>query len=132
MKKWNIDPSHTEIGFRVKHMMFTNVKGQFKEYDADIAFDDSLQNASFEFKVNVNSTDPNNNDHDNHLRSADYFNVQQLPALKIKSNEVKSNRSDYEIKGDLSIKDISHPVALKETICGLMKDPWGNNRLPLA
>src|SRR5690554_931245 len=132
MKKWNIDPSHTEIGFRVKHMMFTNVKGQFKEYDADIAFDDSLQNASFEFNANVNSIDTNNNDRDNHLRSADFFNVEQFPALKFKSTEVKNNGSDYEIKGDLTIKDVTRPVALKGTISGLMKDPRFNNRMALA
>ncbi|HLW63364.1 MAG TPA: YceI family protein [Flavobacterium sp.] len=132
MKKWNVDPSHTEIGFRVKHMMFTNVKGQFKEYNADIALDDSLQNASFEFNANVNSIDTNNNDRDNHLRSADFFNVEEFPLLKFKSTEVKNNGSDYEIKGDLTIKDVTRPVALKGSISGLMKDPWGNNRVGLT
>ena len=132
MKKWNIDPSHTEIGFRVKHMMFTNVKGQFKEYDTNITFDDSFQNASFEFNANVNSIDTNNNDRDNHLKSADFFNVDEFPLLKFKSTQVKNNGSDYEINGDLTIKDVTRPVALKGNISGLMKAPWGNNRVRLT
>src|SRR5690606_36637377 len=132
MKKWNIDPSHTEIGFRVKNMMFTNVKGQFKEYDANITFDDSLQDASFVFNANVNSIDTNSNDRDNHMTSADFINVEEFPLLNIKSTEVKNNGSDYEIKGDLTFKDVIRPVALKGNISGLMKDPWGNYRVGLA
>ena len=104
MKKWTIDPSHSEIGFRVKHMMFTNVKGQFNEYEADIAFEDQLNDASFEFDAKINSINTNNNDRDNHLKSADFFDAEQFPSLKFKSKNVVENGKNLEITGDLTIK----------------------------
>lgn len=132
MKKWNLDPSHTEIGFRIKHMMFTNVKGKFNEYNADIAFDDAFDNATFEFNANVNSIDTNNSERDNHLRSGDFFNVEEFPELKFKSTEVLRNGSDYQIKGDLTIRETTLPVTLKGEFSGVLKDPWGNNRIGLT
>lgn len=131
MKKWTIDPSHSEIGFRVKHMMFTNVKGQFNEYEANIAFEDQLNDASFEFDAKINSINTNNNDRDNHLKSADFFDAEQFPSLKFKSKNVVENGKNLEITGDLTIKGITKPVTLKGDFSGLMKDPWGNNRVGL-
>lgn len=132
MKKWNIDPNHSEIGFRVKHMMFTNVKGHFDAYDAHIAFEDNLNEASFDFNAQVNSITTNNKDRDNHLKSADFFDVEQFPSLNFKSTGIKENGKKLEITGDLTIKGITKPITLKGDCSEIMKDPWGNNRLGLS
>ncbi|HUH25730.1 MAG TPA: YceI family protein, partial [Flavobacterium sp.] len=110
MKKWNIDPNHSEIGFRVKHMMFTNVKGHFDAYDANIVFEDNLNEASFDFNARVNSITTNNHDRDNHLKSADFFDVEQFPSLSFKSTSIKENGKKLEISGDLTIKGITKPI----------------------
>lgn len=131
MKKWTIDPTHSEIGFKVKHMMFTNVKGFFNDYTADIAFNDDLKDGNLQFEAKINSIFTNNTDRDNHLKSADFFDAEQFPSLKFKSTQISGSGSDYEIKGDLTIKGITHPVTLKGEFSGLMSDPWGNTKVGL-
>src|SRR5215813_1763384 len=112
MKKWTIDPTHSEIGFKVKHMMFTNVKGFFNDYTADITFNDDLKEADLQFEAKINSIFTNNADRDNHLKSADFFDADQFPSLKFKSTQISGSGDDYEIKGDLTIKGITRPVTL--------------------
>jgi len=131
MKKWTIDPTHSEIGFKVKHMMFTNVKGFFNDYTADITFNDDLKEADLQFEAKINSIFTNNADRDNHLKSADFFDADQFPSLKFKSTQISGNGDDYEIKGDLTIKGITRPVTLKGEFSGLMSDPWGNTKVGL-
>lgn len=131
MKKWTIDPAHSEIGFKVKHMMFTNVKGFFNDYTADITFNDDLKEADLQFEAKINSIFTNNADRDNHLKSADFFDADQFPSLKFKSTQISGSGDDYEIKGDLTIKGITRPVTLKGEFSGLMSDPWGNTKVGL-
>ncbi len=131
MKKWTIDPTHSEIGFKVKHMMFTNVKGFFNDYTADITFNDDLKEADLQFEAKINSIFTNNADRDNHLKSADFFDADQFPSLKFKSTQISGSGDDYEIKGDLTIKGITRPVTLKGEFSGLMSDPWGNTKVGL-
>lgn len=131
MKKWTIDPTHSEIGFKVKHMMFTNVKGFFNDYTADITFNEDLQEADLQFEAKINSIFTNNTDRDNHLKSADFFDAEQFPSLKFKSTQISGSGNDYEIKGDLTIKGITQPVTLKGEFSGLMSDPWGNTKVGL-
>jgi len=131
MKKWTIDPTHSEIGFKVKHMMFTNVKGFFNDYTADITFNEDLKEADLQFEAKISSIFTNNTDRDNHLKSADFFDAEQFPSLKFKSTQISGSGNDYEIKGDLTIKGITHPVTLKGEFSGLMSDPWGNTKVGL-
>lgn len=131
MKKWSIDPTHSEIGFKVKHMMFTNVKGLFNDYTADISFTNDLKEADINFEAKIDSIFTNNTDRDNHLKSADFFDAAQFPAIKFKSTEIKGNGHDYEINGDLTIKGITKPVHFKAEYSGLMTDPWGNTKVGL-
>jgi len=131
MKKWSIDPTHSEVGFKVKHMMFTNVKGLFNDYTANISFEDDLKDADLQFEANINSIFTNNADRDNHLKSADFFDAEQFPTLNFKSTEIKEHGSEYEVKGDLTIKGITNPVVLKAEFSGLMTDPWGNTKVGL-
>ncbi|MBA5792329.1 YceI family protein [Flavobacterium sp. xlx-214] len=131
MKKWNIDPTHSEIGFKVKHMMFTNVKGNFNDYSANIDFNEDLKDANLEFEAKVNSIFTNNADRDNHLKSADFFDVEQFPTLNFKSTEIKGQGNEYEISGDLTIKGVTKPIKLNAEFSGLMTDPWGNTKVGL-
>lgn len=131
MKKWTIDPTHSEVGFKVKHMMFTNVKGLFNDYSADIDFNDDLKDANLQFEAKINSIFTNNADRDNHLKSADFFDAEQYPTLNFKSTNIQGNGSEYEITGDLTIKGITKPVTLNAEFSGLMTDPWGNTKVGL-
>ena len=131
MKKWTIDPTHSEVGFKVKHMMFTNVKGLFNDYSADIDFNDDLKEANLQFEAKINSIFTNNADRDNHLKSADFFDAEQYPILNFKSTNIQGNGSEYEITGDLTIKGITKPITLNAEFSGLMTDPWGNTKVGL-
>ena len=131
MKKWSIDPTHSEVGFKVKHMMFTNVKGLFNDYSAAIDFNDDLKEANLQFEAKINSIFTNNADRDNHLKSADFFDAEQYPTLNFKSTNIQGNGNEYEITGDLTIKGITKPVTLNAEFSGLMTDPWGNTKVGL-
>ena len=131
MKKWTIDPTHSEVGFKVKHMMFTNVKGLFNDYSAEIDFNDDLKEANLQFEAKINSIFTNNTDRDNHLKSVDFFDAEQYPTLNFKSTKIEGNGSEYEITGDLTIKGITKPVTLNAEFSGLMTDPWGNTKVGL-
>jgi len=128
--KWSIDPTHTEIGFKVKHMMFTNVSGKFVSYDATITTeDDNFENANIEFSADINSINTNNADRDNHLKSGDFFDAENYPKLTFKSTSLTKNGDDYELTGDLTLKGVTKSVTLPAEISGLMKDPWGNTKV---
>ncbi len=130
--KWAIDPTHSEIGFKVKHMMFTNVSGTFAAYDATITTeDDNFENANFEFSANIDSISTNNTDRDNHLKSADFFDADNFPKLTFKASSFTKDGDDYEITGDLSIKEVTKSVKFPVEFSGLMKDPWGNTKAGL-
>ena len=131
--KWAIDPTHSEIGFKVKHMMFTNVSGKFGTYDATIVTDDdNFENASMEFSADINSINTNNADRDNHLKSADFFDADNHPKLTFKASSfTKIDNHNYELTGDLSIKGVTKTVKFPVEFSGLMKDPWGNTKAGL-
>jgi polyisoprenoid-binding protein YceI len=130
--KWAIDPTHSEIGFKVKHMMFTNVSGKFVTYDAAITTeDDNFENANIEFSADINSINTNNSDRDNHLVSGDFFDAEAYPKLTFKAASFTKKGDDYELKGDLTLKGVTKPVTLSAEFSGLMKDPWGNTKAGL-
>lgn len=126
--KWAIDPTHTEVGFKVKHMMFTNVSGKFGTFDGSMETqDEDFTTANIEFSADVNSITTGNDDRDAHLRSGDFFDTEQFPKLQFKATGFeKKNEEDYTLTGDLTIRDITKPVKLDVEYGGLMKDPWGN------
>ncbi|WP_291130860.1 YceI family protein [Flavobacterium sp. UBA7682] len=131
---WAIDPTHSEIGFKVKHMMFTNVSGKFNLFDADIENEEeNFETAAINFSAEVNSINTGNDDRDNHLRSADFFDVENFGKLTFKSTNVKKvNEGEYKISGDLTIKDVTKSITLDTEYSGLMKDPWGNTKIGLS
>jgi polyisoprenoid-binding protein YceI len=128
VSNWVIDPTHSEIGFKVKHMMFTNVSGNFQLFTANIVNeDDNFETSKISFSADVNSISTNNKDRDNHLRSADFFDVENFKSMNFVSKEItKINDNTFSITGDLTIKDVTKSVTLEGEYSGLMKDPWGN------
>lgn len=112
--------------------MFTNVSGTFAAYDATITTeDDNFENANFEFSANIDSISTNNLDRDNHLKSGDFFDADNFPKLTFKASSFTKDGDDYEITGDLSIKEVTKPVKFPVEFSGLMKDPWGNTKAGL-
>ncbi|KFF19893.1 YceI family protein [Flavobacterium hydatis] len=131
--KWAIDPTHSEIGFKVKHMMFTNVSGKFNNYEATITSNENnFENAAIEFSADIKSIDTGNLDRDNHLRSADFFDVENSPKMTFKSTSfTKIDDGNYELIGNLNIRGVEKQVKLPVEFSGIMTDPWGNTKVGL-
>jgi polyisoprenoid-binding protein YceI len=131
---WAIDPTHSEIGFKVKHMMFTNVSGKFNTSEATIENEDNqFETSKINFSADVNTVDTNNGDRDNHLRSADFFDVEKFPKLSFVGTSIKKiNEGLFQIDGDLTIKDVTKSVSLETEYSGIMIDPWGNTKAGLS
>ena len=132
--KWSIDPTHSEIGFKVKHMMFTNVSGKFLTYDAIITTEgDDFENAAIEFSGDIASIDTANADRDGHLKSADFFDAENHPKLTFTSSSFKKiNDEKYELTGELNIRGVAKTVTFPVEFSGILTDPWGNTKVGLS
>ena len=131
--KWSIDPTHSEVGFKVKHMMFTNVSGKFTTYEATITNEESaFETTKINFNSTIGSIDTNNTDRDNHLKSADFFDAENFPTLNFTATSIqKVNANQFQIMGDLTIKDVTKSVTLDAEYSGILKDPWGNTKVAM-
>jgi polyisoprenoid-binding protein YceI len=129
--RWVVDQAHSSIDFSVKHMMFATVRGAFQDYEATIVADPTdLTTADIEFRVNVASVDSRNEDRDNHLRSGDFFDVENHPNMTFKStNIVKKGEGEYDLTGDLTIRGTTRPETFSVSFDGEGKDPWGNTKV---
>ena len=124
--KWVLDPAHSELTFKVKHLMISSVKGEFKNFTAEID-NENFENGSTKVTVETSSIFTNNTDRDNHLKSADFFDVENHPALTFISTDIKKTEdNEYKLKGTLTIKGVSKEVVLDVEFGGTNKDPWGN------
>lgn len=130
MTKWVLDPTHSEIQFKVKHLMITTVTGYFREFSATAESNgDDFSNGIIEFEAKTASIDTNNADRDTHLRSGDFFESEKYPVLKFQSSGMKiSGNGDLKLTGNMTIKDVTKPVTLDVEFGGIMKDPWGNEK----
>ncbi|MCR8668090.1 YceI family protein [Aestuariibaculum sp. M13] len=129
--KWVIDPSHSEIGFKVKHLMISNVKGAFTNYEATIEGKD-IFSSPVTVKIETASISTNNADRDTHLKSADFFDVENHESMTFKSKSLaKVDDDEYKLTGILTIKGISKDVVLDVEYGGTNTDPWGNEKLAL-
>ncbi|MFD4816418.1 YceI family protein [Peribacillus butanolivorans] len=128
--KWAIDPTHSAIEFSVKHMMIAKVKGSFNKFEANISANPSdLTTAEIDFTVDVASIDTRNADRDNHLRSADFFDVEKNPTLTFKSTKiVKTGDDEYDVTGDVTLNRFTNEETFAITFEGQGKDPWGNEK----
>lgn len=126
MKKWNVDASHSSIGFSVKHMMVSKVRGSFGNYSADIeANETDLTGANIAFNIQVSSINTGSEDRDNHLRSADFFDAEAYPEIKFVANSITKKDDDYSITGDLTMKGVTKPVVFEAEYGGKGTNPWG-------
>ncbi|MCC3357245.1 YceI family protein [Bacillus sp. REN16] len=128
--KWAVDASHSSIDFSVKHMMIAKVKGSFENFEATIEADPTdLTTANIVFKVDLTSINTKNADRDNHLRSADFFDVENHPSMTFKSTSiVKTDDGEYDLTGDLTIRGTTKKETFKVVFEGAGKDPWGNEK----
>jgi len=133
-KKWNIDTTHSLIGFKIKHMMFTNVRGSFTDYQASLNLvDDNFEASSISFEAQAASVDTNNTDRDNHLKSADFFDVEKYPTVTFTSTKIeKKGETHYSVEGTLNMHGVSKTIKLNAEYSGVIIDPWGNAKVALA
>ena len=128
-KKWTLDPTHSELQFKVKHLMITTVTGSLKSFSAALtSTGDEFTNAAISFSGDISSLDTGNTDRDNHLKSGDFFDAEKFPTLDFKSTSMEKDGSDYLIKGDLTIKETTKQVKLIAEFGGIATDPWGNTK----
>ncbi|TWT02250.1 YceI family protein [Planomicrobium sp. CPCC 101079] len=126
MKKWTVDAAHSEVGFSVKHMMISKVKGSFGAYDATVeANEEDLQGALIDFKIDVASINTNNADRDAHLRGADFFDAEEFPYITFKASDIVKKGDEYELTGDLTMKGITRPATFEVEYGGKGTNPWG-------
>lgn len=126
--KWILDPAHSELTFKVKHLMISNVKGEFKIFNASIDNED-FENGKVIARIDASSIFTNNDDRDNHLRSADFFDVEKFPGIIFESTKFeKVSDEEYKLRGNLTIKDVTKEITLNVEYGGSNKDPWGNTK----
>jgi polyisoprenoid-binding protein YceI len=127
--KWVLDPAHSELQFKVKHLMITTVTGSFNEFSAALTTDaDDFEHSVVTFKAGIDSIDTGNKDRDGHLKSGDFFNAEEFPSISFESTSLKKEGSDYKLSGNLTIKDVTKPVTLDVEFGGTAQDPWGNTK----
>ncbi|MFC6860344.1 YceI family protein [Zunongwangia atlantica] len=127
--KWVIDPAHSEIAFRVKHLMISKVNGYFSSFEGTIDGEDFTK-AKLSASIAATSISTRVTDRDNHLKSADFFDVENYPSLSFESTSLsKIDDENYKLTGTLKIKDVSKEVTLDLVYGGEKQDPWGNTKL---
>ena len=133
-KRWIIDSFHSEIGFRAKYLLFTNVKGSFKQFEAAIETEgDDFAMAQIELRINAASIDTGNEQRDTHLKNADFFDVENFEEIIFRGTSIdKMNDTEYELNGNLTIKGVKKQVTLDVEFGGMIKDPWGNQKAVFA
>ena len=128
--KWILDPTHSELGFKIKHLMITNVSGSFGNFSVEAEMqDEDFKTAEIEVLAELSSISTNNEQRDAHLRTADFFEAEKYPQLKFMSTKIEAlSGEEYNLYGDLTIKDVTKPVKLKVEFGGAATDPWGNEK----
>ena len=122
--KWNLDPAHSEITFKVRHMMISNVKGEFKNFSIDLeSADDEFKNVKANATIDTASISTNNTDRDNHLKSAEFFNAEAHPQITFETDSLNE-----DVTGNLTINGVTKPVKLEVDFGGINVDPWGQTK----
>lgn len=130
MATYKIDAAHSDIIFKVKHLMITTVTGQFKTFDATLTAEaEDFSDAVVTFTADINSVDTRNEQRDGHLKSDDFFAAEKYPELKFTSTSFTKSDDGYVVKGDLTIRDVTKSIELKAEYAGLMVDPWGQTKV---
>ncbi len=128
--KWGVDPVHTEISFKVKHLMITTVTGYFREFDLAVETnnDDFTTASLIEFTAKINSIDTNNQQRDTHLKSADFFDAENHSELKFVGKKYEVNGDEGKLHGDLTIRSTTKPITVNVEFGGIVVDPYGQTK----
>ena len=125
---WTIDPAHSEVGFSVRHLMVSKVKGNFETFEGAITINEDPLQSSVTAEVDLSSINTRDAGRDGHLQSADFFEVDKYPKLTFVSTSVTPSGSDFKVVGDLTVKGTTKPVELDLEFNGIHPDPWGGTR----
>jgi polyisoprenoid-binding protein YceI len=128
--KWTLDPTHSELQFKVKHLMITTVTGSFRNFSAELESDapDNFENARASFSAEVGSVDTSNADRDKHLVTGDFFDADTHPRITFESTAFTKDGDDYKLAGNITIKEVTRPIVLDVEFGGTAVDPWGNTK----
>ena len=128
--KWVLDPAHSELQFKVRHLMITSVRGEFRKFNAEVTTTgDDPHTASAHATIDAASVFTNDDSRDTHLRSADFFDVEKYENIVFEGTSFKKIKGEnYELIGNLTIKDVTSEVKFDVEFGGINKDPWGNQK----
>jgi polyisoprenoid-binding protein YceI len=127
---WQIDASHSHVGFSVKHMMIATVRGTFEKYSGTLELNtDDLTQSKIEGEIEVTSINTREENRDQHLRSGDFFDAENHPKILFKSTKIEHvEGNEYKVTGDITIRGVTKPIVLDAEFAGVHKDPWGGTR----
>ncbi len=125
---WNLDPAHSAVEFTARHLVVTKVRGSFSSYSASVEIADDLSQSKISAEIDVASVSTGETERDNHLKSADFFDVEKFPKIAFTSTSVTPAGDHYALTGNLTIRDATRSVTLDLEFNGVSKDPWGNTR----
>lgn len=128
---WTVDPSHSELGFTVRHAGISKVKGKFTDFEAKVVANEDFSETSVTATAQAKSFESGDANRDAHVRSADFFDVENFPALTFKSTRLTPKGSNFELEGDLTIKGVTKTVVFDVEFNGVAVDPFGNTRAGL-
>jgi polyisoprenoid-binding protein YceI len=130
LTKWSIDPTHSEVQFKVKHLVISTVSGFFRSFEGSVETDsEDFEHANIGFSIDINSIDTNQSQRDEHLKSAEFFDAANYPHIKFKSTSFKKTGDDeYALTGDLTIKNVTKSVTLNVEFGGSAADFYGNTK----
>ena len=134
VSQWNLDGSHSQADFAVRHMMISTVKGTFEKVSGTLTGEPKdLENAKVDIRIETGSVSTRDQQRDGHLKSPDFFYTEKYPEMKFVSKKItKKGKEDFEITGDLTIRDITKEVTLTGTLEGPVKDPYGFDRFGVS
>jgi polyisoprenoid-binding protein YceI len=129
-QSWALDPTHSELQFKIKHLMISTVTGQFNEFKASVETDgDEFANAKVHFTATVDSISTNNEQRDAHLKNGDFFDAEKYPVIVFENEKMeKTGEDEYKLYGTLTMHGVSKKIILNAEFGGITKDPWGNTR----
>jgi polyisoprenoid-binding protein YceI len=131
MATYKIDPAHSDVMFKVKHLMISTITGVFKKFDATLGInEEDFSQAKVTFEADIDSVDTKNEQRDAHLKGEDFFSADKFPKMTFTSVKIEGNGdNEYTVTGDLTIRDVTKPIELKVEYNGSTKDPRGQERM---
>jgi polyisoprenoid-binding protein YceI len=125
---WTADAAHSHVGFTVRHMVVSKVRGSFDTFDAKLTIADDPLQSTVEATIDLASINTGDEGRDGHVKGGDFFDIEQYPTMEFRSTGIRPNGSDYALDGELTIKGVTKPVTLELEFNGVTKDPWGGTR----